>query len=243
MSEAPSPSLENDATALKRPRGMGRIVAIGLMVVYFVCALSFLFVREVLVPRADDYRLEIAAALGNAIGLPVSIEALSADLSGLRPRLHLSGLLLRDAAGRPALRLETVDATIAWSSLLRGHAHFHRLVVHSPELALRREADGELFVAGVRIDTQASGTGFSDWLLNQREIVIRDAALIWSDAQRGAPELRLDQVNLRLSNVRGRYRFGVRAQPPAGLGAGLDLRGDLVSTNPVDPATWFATPG
>lgn len=238
MSETPVPSIESDAVVRNKQREAWRMVTIGLVVVYFICALSFLFVREVLVPRADDYRLEIAAALGNAIGLPVSIDALSADLSGLRPRLHLSGLLLRDAAGRPALRLEAVDATIAWSSLLRGHAHFHSLVVRAPELALRREANGELFVAGVRIDTQASGTGFSDWLLNQREIVIRDAALTWSDAQRGAPELRLDQVNLRLSNVGGRYRFGVSARPPAGLGAGLDLRGDLVGTNPADLSTW-----
>ncbi|WP_332675649.1 YhdP family protein [Aromatoleum sp.] len=208
------------------------------VVLFFVAGGLFLFVRDVMLPRADQYRAQIAGAIGDAVGLPVSIDALSGDLSGWHPRLHLSGLLLLDRAGRPALRLDAVDATIAWSSLLRGQPHFQRLEIRGPELALRREADGRVFVAGIPIEPGGEGGGFSDWLLGQREIVIRDAALTWSDAQRTAPELRLDRVNLRLSHVGGRYRFGLQAQPPAGLAGALDARGDIVSREPADPSTW-----
>lgn len=222
-----------------RRGGLWRALSIVFVVAWFVCGLSFLLVREVVVPRIGEYRLEIAAAIGEAAGLPVSIEALSADLSGLRPRLHLSGLELQDREGRPALRLETVDATLSWSSILRAQPHFYRLELKAPELSLRRDADGQIFVAGVRIDPDATDTTLSDWLFEQREIVIRDARLSWSDAMRAAPELQLEQVNFRLLRNGPRYRFGLRAQAPAALAPMFEVRGDLASRAPADPASWL----
>ena len=235
---APSvlPAANDAASTGTRRRAPWRPLAIGLAVAFFVAALSFLFVRDVLLPRADQYRGHIAAVIGDAVGLPVSIDALSADLSGLRPRLHLSGVELRDREGRPALRLETVDATLAWSSLLRGQPHFHRLVLHAPQLALRRDAGGQLFVAGIPVDSSGPSGGLSDWLFGQREIVIRDAVLSWHDARRAAPELRLEHVNFRLTHAGGRYRFGLQAAPPAALASTLDLRGDVASAKPAAPA-------
>ncbi|CAI06639.1 probable transmembrane protein [Aromatoleum aromaticum EbN1] len=237
---APSvlPAATNAASMTTRRRSAWRPVAIGLAVAFFVAALSFLLVRDVLLPRADQYRGHLAALIGDAVGLPVSIDALSADVSGLRPRLHLSGVELRDREGRPALRLDTVDATLAWWSLLRGQPHFHRLVLHAPQLALRRDAGGQLFVAGIPVASGGPSGGLSDWLFGQREIVIRDAAVSWHDARRAAPELRLEQVNFRLAHAGGRYRFGLQAAPPAALASTLDLRGDITSAQPAEPGTW-----
>ncbi len=215
-----------------------RIAGTGLAIAYFALGLLFLVVREVLMPRIDTYRPQVIAALSHAIGLPVAIEALAADWSHGRPRLHMAGLTVHDRSGDRALRLESVDATLAWSSLLRGQAHFHQLVIFSPELSVHRSADGRLFVAGIGIEGEGTGAGFSGWLLGQREIVIRDAALRWIDHQRGAPELRLDRFDFRYSALGGRYRFGMRAVPDASLAASLDIRGDLVSLRPMDPATW-----
>jgi uncharacterized protein (TIGR02099 family) len=222
-----------------RRGGLWRALSVMAVVVAFGCALSFLLVREVVVPRIGDYRLEIAAAISEAAGLPVSIDALSADLSGLRPRLHISGLQLQDREGRPALRLETVDATLSWSSILRAQPHFYRLELKAPELSLRRDVGGEIFVAGVRIDPDASDATLANWLFEQREIVIRDARLRWSDAMRGAPELQLEQVDFRLLRNGPRYRFGLRARAPAELAPQVDVRGDLASRTPADPASWL----
>ena len=236
---APSPVVAPSETPFRvADVPVRRTLGIVLVAAYFILGALFLLVREVALPRVGQYRAEIAAVLERAIGLPVSIDALSADWSGLRPRLHLAGLHIRDREGRPALQLGAVDATLAWSSLARGQAHFHRLELHAPTLALRREADGQIFVAGVPLDPDASGSGFSDWLLAQREIVIRDAALSWSDALRGAPELRLDDVDFRLARAGGRYRFGLHARPPDILASTLDLRGDVVSARPSDPVAW-----
>ncbi|HJV28522.1 MAG TPA: YhdP family protein [Aromatoleum sp.] len=215
-----------------------RKVMAAVMIVWFVCGASFLVVREVIVPHVGEFRLQIAAAIGDAIGRPVAIEALSADLSGLRPRLHLSGVRLLDREGRQALRLEAVDATVGWSSILRGVPYFHRLEFGGPQLSLRREADGELYVAGTHVERGGSDSAFSDWLFAQHEIVIRNASLDWSDAMRGAPDLHLDEVDFRMRRSGGHYRFGLRARAPAELAQMVDLRGDLSSSTPREVASW-----
>ena len=184
-----------------------RAVLVAVAVAWFVAGLSFLLVREVVVPRVGEFRLQIAAAIGDVVGLPVAIESLSADLSGLRPRLHLSGVRLLDREGRQALHLDAVDATLGWSSILRGEPYFQRLELTGPQLSLRREANGELYVAGVRVDRGGSDSTFTDWLFAQHEIVIRNASLDWADAQRGAPDLHLDELNFRMRRSGGHYRF------------------------------------
>lgn len=209
-----------------------------LLVLFFVLCLVFLVVREVLVPRVQDYRPEIVAALEQIVGRPVVIDTLSADWQGLRPRLRLAGLSVLDAHGAVALRLDSVDATVAWRSLLRWQPHFHQLVIFSPELALRREADGQIFVAGIGLEPQASESHFAAWLLGQREVVVRDATLSWIDHLRNAPELRLADIDVRLDALAGRHRFGLHATRADAAGSRIEVRGDVVSDRPADPATW-----
>ncbi len=235
----PPAEAPHEGAVLGVRRRQGERLLFWLTVAYFVFGGLFLVLREVVAPRIGDYRAEIAVALERAIGLPVAIDSLSAEWAGLRPRLHIGGLQISERDGSAALRFERVEAVLAWSTVLRLQPHFHRLEILSPQLALRREADGRLFVAGLPVDTDGAGDGGSlEWLLAQREILVRDAALSWSDGQRGAPELRLEKVSFRLDRRGGRYRFGLMAEPPAGLASRLDLRGDLVGTDPRDPVSW-----
>ena len=55
----------------------------------------------------------------------------------------------------------------------------------------------------------------TDWILRQREIVIRDALIVWDDDLRNAPQLVLDRVQFRLENRFGRHRFGLKGTPPS----------------------------
>lgn len=204
-----------------------RRLGVAALVVWFAFGGLFIALREFVLPNVGAYREEVAAGLSRAVGLPVSIDALSGDWSGLRPRLHLSGFTLSDQQGQPALRLERVDATLAWSALLKLRPYFHRLEIVGPDIAARRGADGSIQVAGMAVDTGASDGGFIEWLLEQRQVVVRNAALSWTDDLRGAPELRLTRVEFRVDRSFGKHRFALRAQPPAALASALDLRGEL----------------
>ena len=218
-----------------RARRVLRIVAVFALVVWFVVGSGILLVRDVLLPRVGEHREDIAAIASRALGLPVSIGAIDGDWSRLRPRLHLNDVVVSDAEGRPALSLPRIDASFSWMSLLRLSPYFSRLEIRSPTLAVRRDADGSLFVAGLRVGTEAGGSGTLDWLLRQGQIVIRDASVSWDDALRGAPGLQLQHLEFRLQRHFGVHRFALLAQPPAELASTLDLRGELRRLSADEP--------
>lgn len=217
-------------------RAVGGGALRALVLLWIVFAGVLLLVRHVVLPSVGEFRAEIAAAASKALGLPVAIDAIEGRWDGWRPRLVLQRVSFTDEAGQAVLQLPRVDATLAWSSLLRLQPHFHRLEIASPEIALRREPDGRLRVAGLAVSAGGErDRGTLDWLLAQRQIVIHDARVRWDDRLRGAPELLLEQVEFRLDQRLGPRRFALRAQPPQALASTLDVRGELRRFDPASP--------
>ena len=216
-------------TPLARPRVRAALRALGwtAAALYFAFALLVLVLRYAILPQIESYRPDIERVLSAALHQRVAIRQIEAGWQGLRPSLTLSGLEVRDAANRPALLLEHVEADLGWTSLLYLAPRLHRLEIVAPTVAIRRDAAGKLFVAGLEIDTASADEGFSDWLLAQRRVIVRDAAITWHDELRGAPLLQLSRVNFDLRNSGKRHRFGLTAEPPRHLAARIDLRGDF----------------
>jgi uncharacterized protein (TIGR02099 family) len=206
--------------------------------------LAFLFsalvvtLRYAVLPNADQYREPIVSAVSRALGVQVGIGAIEAGWEGARPRLVLLDVVLFDAGGQPALRLGRMENSLAWWSLFSGRLQFHTIEITAPDLAVRRDAEGVIHVAGVAL-REGSGEGsMAQWLLAQGRIVVRDARLEWRDEARGAPPLALERVQLRLENSGRRHRFALRAKAPAGLAGTLDIRGDLAGKAWDRPADW-----
>lgn len=211
-----------------------------LFVLYFAAGLLILVGRHLLMPELAGQRELIERKLSAAIGLPVKIAAVSAAWPGLHPQLGIEGLQIhdpRDPGGRPALAFDRVAAEIGWSSLLFLELRLHRLEIVAPQLEMRRDAAGTLFIAGLPMGGGEDG-GFADWLLEQRRIVVRDARLVWRDELRGALPLELQQVNFELRNFGGHHSFGLTARPSTAVAAAIDLRGNLVGDSAADLAGW-----
>ena len=172
-----------------------------VVLAYFAFAVLFLFLRYAILPNIDYYKGDIEKAASRALGNPVSIARVYASWHGLRPNLFLGDVTLRDQAGRPALSVPSISATVSWWSVF-GSVRFERLEITRPDLAVRRSKDGALYVAGVLVDNKEKGDGKgADWLLSQHDVIIRDGKLRWTDELRGTPELALEQVNLLLRKI------------------------------------------
>jgi uncharacterized protein (TIGR02099 family) len=214
-----------------------------VLLAYFSFAVLFLFLRYAILPNIDYYKGDIERLASRAVGNPVTISRIYASWKGLRPSLYLADVTLHDAQGHDALDLPSVSATLSWWTLVAGEVRFETLEVVRPDLRIRRARDGKLYVAGLPIDPNAGGDGRgADWLLAQRDIVVREGRLRWTDELRGAPELALDNLSLVLRNQWRRHRFAVRATPPASLGGPIDLRADFThpafSKHIADAAQW-----
>lgn len=222
-----------------RLRALLRLVIWAGIAVYFALALMVLALRHFVLPVIDDYRGDIERGLSQALAQPVAIRAIDAHWQGLRPNLRIRGLEIRDADGRPALGFDEVEADLAWSSLWHLAPHFARLEINAPSLELWRDRRGRLFVAGLEVKTDdVEGAGFSDWLLAQDRVVIRNATVTWRDELRQAPPLALSKLNFDLRNRGNRHRFGLTAEPPRELATRLDIRGDFRGRDLDTLATW-----
>jgi uncharacterized protein YhdP len=209
---------------------------------YFLFALVFLFLRYAVLPNIDFYKNDIERIASGALGSEVSISRIYASWRGLRPNLFLGDVQVRDAQGRKVLDLPSVSATLSWWTVLAASPRFHSLEIIRPDLDVRRARDGRLSVAGIVLQATGGDRAGGDWLFAQREVVVREGRVRWTDELRGAPELTLSQLHIVLLNQWNHHRFAVRATPPAALSGPIDLRADFrhphFAASPSDLTRW-----
>lgn len=194
---------------------------------YFLFCVLFLTLRYVVLPEIDHYKADIEQIVSQVVGRPVSVASVGASWRGLRPELELTDVVIHDQYGQAALSLPQVSATFSWRTVLVGELRLDNLTIVKPDLSVVRDAAGKLFVAGIPVsDSSDSGAG-ADWILSQREIIIRDGKLRWRDDLRQAPELALSNVNLMLRNHWQRHQLALQAIPPADHAGPIDLRADF----------------
>lgn len=138
----------------------------------------------------------------------------------------------------PSLTLHRLDAVLSWTSLIHFDLRLSNLTLYEPDLTVERLVDGAILVAGIPVagNGNTADTRAGDWLLRQARVVIRNGTVRWRDATRDVPEVVVTHVNAMLRNRGFEHRFGMQANPPAGIVAPLDIRARF--TNPL-----FARPG
>ncbi|MDR2925061.1 MAG: TIGR02099 family protein [Azoarcus sp.] len=191
-----------------------------------VCAILYGVMRLWLFPWLGENREWVAEKLSNASGASVSIDRLEADWDGPRPRLRLNGLTIRSEE-RDALRLERVETTLSWTSLLRWMPYFDALEIVGPKIELGRGKDGVFSVAGIRMEPGSQTGNPIAWLFEQSRIVVRDATLVWNDGLRGAPPLPLTEVQFTFERGLFSHHLEFQARPPEKLASQFEVRGDM----------------
>ncbi|TCV85393.1 YhdP family protein [Sulfurirhabdus autotrophica] len=213
----------------------------GVLLLFLLFSAVVLTLRYWVLPDIAKYRESIATSISQAAGQRVTIGKIEAGWEGLRPHFVLRDVQVFDKQGRPALYLSQIENTLSWWTLFLGEARFHSLEINQPSLAVRRDVDGLIYVAGVVVNQSDAESGFADWMLKQNEITVRNAVILWQDNQRNAPPLVLTKVSLKLENHGARHLFGIQASPPSVLAKPLDVRGDVTGKSLNDLNRWKGT--
>lgn len=197
----------------------------GLLALWLLLGATAGVLHGFIVPRIGEYRGKLEQLAAQALGVPVRIGEVSARSEGLVPTLELREVELLNAQGAVALRLPRVVVAVSARSLWRQGVE--QLVVESPELDVRRRADGQWEVAGLlQRDESAGDLAPLEWVLDQPEIAVRDGRVRFEDALRGSPPQQLQDVNITLRG--GRWSHALRAEAaldPAQGGGHLTLMG------------------
>ena len=194
-----------------------------------------------MLPDIERYRGDIVAAGRAAIGLPVKIGAIDTDWHGLRPQIGLSDVRIYDRDGREALVLPrggerdrlALAAAPASCACTRSSST-------APRLAVRRDAGGALYVAGMKLAGEPGDGGRgTDWVLSQerdRGARRRDRVARRAARRAAARALRARRcacatpaTSTRSASSRARRRE---------LAASLELRAELGGRTVNDLAAW-----
>ncbi len=200
------------------------------------CGLHF-----VIVPRIAEFRPWIQEQASQALGLRVQIGAIEARSNGVIPSIELLRVTVADQAGRQALLLPSVSVALSPRSLLgKG---FEQLYIDSPQLDVRRSADGAWWVAGLRVgDPENPGGTQADWLFSQTEVALVNGQVTWTDETRAVEPVVFGRVSLVIRNRLRSHTMRLDADPPAHWGARFELQGQfkqaLLSGHPGDWKAW-----
>ncbi len=220
-------------------RWLVRLLLWPVLLLWIALMLAWIALHWLILPHIQEWRGPIEARASAALGLEVRIGAIEARTHGWVPSLELRDVRLLDAQARAALQLPRVAVSITPQSLLDLRVNFDQLLIDGPELEVRRDATGRIFVAGLDLGGGVSGSDdrkAADWFFAQKEFVIRAGTVRWIDEQRGAPPLALTGVELVMQNGLMHHDVRLDATPPPAWGERFGVRGRF--TQP-----WFAGAG
>ena len=184
-----------------------------------------------ILPRIDEYRPMIEQKAARATGVSVQIGSLQMAGSWWMPWVQANDVRLLDVQGRAALRLPRVVVAVTPWSLLRGS--WTQLVIDRPDLDIRRDVQGQLWVAGLPLPASGKDTSATDWFFSQPEFVIQKGAVHWRDELRhgvNGAELTLSQVDVVVRNKHYFHDLRIDMTPPKAFGERLSLRGKFHQT-------------
>jgi uncharacterized protein YhdP len=218
-------------------------IAIGTFIVLGL--LSIIALRYYILPKIDDYKPKITQSISKLLGQKVTIGNIYANWDGLNPQLSIFNADIYDKENRIALSLKHIEGSLSWTSLPLLEPRLATISIYQPELTIRRETDGTIFVAGVSM-SGPSKPQFPNWLLRQAEFNVVDANIIWQDDMRQAPSLNLDKLNLNIVNpawdsLRGRHTFSLEATPSAGSSQPIKMHGNLFGRDISKIQNWHGT--
>jgi uncharacterized protein YhdP len=195
-----------------------------LLAAWLALAIAWGVLHAWIVPRIGELRPALETQASRALGLPVRIGRIQAQSDGFFPSFELSDVVLLDPAGRAELRLPRVLASLSPRSLWK--FGFEQLYIDRPELDIRRDGTGRIFVAGLDFSRGGDNEGRgADWFFSQPEFVIRDGSVRWTDEMRGTPPLTLDRVDVVVRNGGLRHALRIDATPPPAWGDRFSVRG------------------
>ncbi len=217
---------------------LSRLVVVVSAVAAVVIAVSIMALRYWLLPNIEQYHDRITSSLSAAIGNQVTIAKIQGEWRGFRPHLNFTDVRILDDQQQPALVLKRLDGSLSWMSLFTAELRLASLEIDGPELLIRRNAEGRLFIGNLILSRPGENNDISDWLLHQSNVVVRNALIVWMDEQRAAPPLVLRQVNLRIDNLFGKHSFALKAVPPNELSTPLDVRGEFYGASFDNLSKW-----
>jgi len=193
-----------------------------------------------LLPRLNEYRSALAAALGDYLRAPAQIEAVAAERDGWRLGLRLQGVSLHDpATGAALIGFQRAAASLdLWRSLREQRPVFNHIRLEGVSLTLEQGIDGipRLRAEASPPESAPSLPEVARWLFTVGRLDILGDRL--TVRRRDGGVLNMLHPYFQVRDTGPGQRLAFSAEPPAELGDRLQLSIERPGT---DPESWRGT--
>lgn len=212
---------------------------IAILAIFIIAALA---IRFILFPNIAEYKDDFATYASQKLGQKITIGDINTGWDDISPHFSLKNIDLFDAENRSVFHLNNAEANISWLSIPLLNPHLSNLTIIQPEVTIRREANGKIYLAGIDL-SGPSKPDFANWLLTQREISIKNAQVTWLDDLRQAPPLSLKDLSLKIQNpswksIFGRHTFEFSALPSTGTQRPIIANGYFIGSDVSKIKEW-----
>ncbi len=212
---------------LKTWSSLTRWLLAAVVLAWLILGLAWGSLHWLIVPRIGEFRPLLEARATQALGVRVRVGAVTAQSNGMVPSFELSDVTLLDAQDRVALRLPRILIAVSPRSLWR--FGFEQIYIDQPQLDIRRALDGKITIGGLDFaNASQADSAALDWFFSQLEFAIHDGTLRWTDEQRPAEPVLLQQVVVVVRNRGHQHDLRLDATPPESLGSRFSLRGKFL---------------
>ena len=229
------------------------VYAVGICVLLVAVGVTII---RYLLPDIGMYRDDIQAWFSHNMGYPVAIHSLEASWEGWVPNLYLKDIDLLNRQGTAVItHFDSAQVSIApLATLIQRRFIPRHLVISGFELSVTRQADGSLYLQGVRLKgKQEQNNELAEWLFRQNRIEIQQASIEWKDIEHQQNPLMLKNVSLLLRTDNDRIQIRGSAQLPPAYGNRMDFafdaRGNLLTSDwsgglymqgdSINPDNWY----
>jgi len=166
------------------------------------------------------------------IGYDVEIGSIEAKLNYINPSVTIKNYNIFNESHEKSVGAERIDINFSWLSLVKLEPILDQVTLYSPKMTIIRESDGVFTINGIRFEYDDGEGEFSNWLLNQDDVIIVDGELTWIDHTRGQEALKLEQLNLNYGSSKifsflGRRDFSLSTLISPGTKRTISLSGTI----------------
>ncbi len=176
-------------------------------------AIGYLSIRYLLWPHIDHFKDRIEQSISDQIKQPVRIGAMVGTWDRFMPSITLQNIEF-GARGSPGLALEKIQTSLSWSSMLLGQVRLAQVAIFKPSIQITRLPDGQIDLAGLRfrLDGPAQEPKALRWLLEQHDLSIDQATVVWHDQMAGLAPVQANGVQWVMQNRARSHRVSANLQ-------------------------------
>ncbi len=153
----------------------------------------------------DYYKNELVKEISKATNKKVTIETFDANWNITNPRFIIKDFSIYADSSEKAFTFEKFEVDVSWMSLLKFELVLDQVTLYDLAVEIQKNSETDYLIGGWKVSYDPNSNDEFDgklinWLLNQDEVQMINAKIIWIDKTRAnSPPLVLNDINLSYS--------------------------------------------